>query len=157
MDEVKTMGSERLNWWLTLVANLGVIGGLFFLGYEVRQNTSQMRAAAAYSINESLQGLTADRYHDSLLVDILLRGEDDVDSLNPVERTQFAAYQFARVNLAEYVLSLEGEGISDVHIGYVEYTVRDFREKPGLRKWIASIEEIWVGSDELYARLIGQR
>jgi hypothetical protein len=47
------MNSERLNRWLTFVANLGVIGGLFFLGYEIRQNTSQMRAEAAYSINES--------------------------------------------------------------------------------------------------------
>ncbi len=49
------MRSEKLNWWLTLVANLGVIGGLIFLGYETRQNRSQMRAEAAYSINESLE------------------------------------------------------------------------------------------------------
>ena len=147
------MGSEKLNWWLTLVANLGVIGGLISLGCQTRQNTSQMRAEAAYSINESLETLNADQYHDPALVEILLRGGEDIGSLNPVEREQFVSYQFARLNLAGYVLTLEKEGISDVHIGYVEWTVREFRSKPGLREWISSIEEIWVGSDELYARL----
>jgi hypothetical protein len=83
----------------------------------------------------------------------LLRGEEDISSLNPVEREQFVSYQFARLNLADYVLTLETEGISDVHIGYVEWTVRGFRSKPGLRDWISSIKETWVGSDELYARL----
>ena len=149
------MGSDKLNWWLTLVANLGVIGGLVFLGYEVRQNTSQMRTEASYSINSSLETLTAARYQDPALVEILLRGEEDVDSLDPVKREQFSAYQFARVNLADYMLTLEKEGISGVHIRYVEWTVRAFRNKPGLREWIASIEDTWVGSDELYARLTG--
>lgn len=149
------MGSDRLTWWVALVANLGVIGGLVFLGYEVRQNTSRMRAEASYSINEGLETLTAARYRDPVLVDILLRADDDLDSLNPVERAQFVAYQYARLNLADYVLTLEKEGISDVHIGYVEWTVRDFRHKPGPRKWIASIKETWAGSDELYARLTG--
>jgi len=130
-----------------------VIGGLIFLGYEIRQNTSQMRAEAAYSINESLETLNADKYHDPVLVEILLRGEKDVGSLNPVEREQFVSYQFARLNLADYVLTLEKEGIPDVHIEYVEWTVRKFRSSPGLQEWISSIENIWVGSDELYARL----
>lgn len=151
------MGSDRLNWWLTLVANLGVIGGLVFLGYETRQNTSQMRAEAAYSINEALETLNADKYHDPVLVDILLRGGQDLGSLTPVEREQFVAYQFVRVNLADYVLTLEREGIADVHIGYIEWTAQAFRNEPGLREWIASIKDTWVGSDELYALLTGSR
>ena len=32
---------DRLNWWLTVLANLGVLGGLVFVGLEVRQNTTQ--------------------------------------------------------------------------------------------------------------------
>ena len=40
---------NKLNQWLTLFANLGVLIGIFFLAYEVRQNTvsiqSQTRAA----------------------------------------------------------------------------------------------------------------
>ena len=35
---------------ITLIANLGVIAGLIFLAYEIRQNTAQMPAEAACMI-----------------------------------------------------------------------------------------------------------
>ena len=37
---------EKLNQWLTLAANLGVIAGLIFLGLEIQQNTISTRMAA---------------------------------------------------------------------------------------------------------------
>ena len=147
------MMREKLNWWLSFAANVGVIGGLIFLGYEVRQNTSQMRLEAAYSINESLEVLNSDYYHDATLVEIMQRGAEDLTSLNPVEYAQFAAYQYTRLNLADYILAMEKEGVANVHIGYVEFTVRGFRSSPGLREWVATIEDTWVGSDELFALL----
>ncbi len=33
---------ERLNQWLTLVANFGVVIGIVFLAYEMRLNTNAM-------------------------------------------------------------------------------------------------------------------
>lgn len=41
------MNSEFLNKWLTLVANIGVLIGLFLLVFEIRQNTELMRAQVA--------------------------------------------------------------------------------------------------------------
>jgi len=38
------LNSEKLNRWLTLGANLGVLIGLAVLVYEVRQNTAMMEA-----------------------------------------------------------------------------------------------------------------
>ena len=37
---------DRGNQWLTLIANLGVIAGLIFLGFEIRQNTNIAKASA---------------------------------------------------------------------------------------------------------------
>lgn len=37
---------DKINQWLTLVANLGVIAGLAFLAFEVRQNTNIAKASA---------------------------------------------------------------------------------------------------------------
>lgn len=37
---------DRVNQWLTLAANLGVIAGLLILAYEIQQNTSIARASA---------------------------------------------------------------------------------------------------------------
>lgn len=38
------MDTAKMNQWLTLAANLGVLVGLFLLIYEIRQNTELMRA-----------------------------------------------------------------------------------------------------------------
>ena len=42
---------------VTIIANIGVIAGLVFLAYEIRQNTAQMRAEAAYAIHQDAQRL----------------------------------------------------------------------------------------------------
>lgn len=38
------MNFDQLNRWLTLVANIGVIAGIVFLAYELRQNNELMAA-----------------------------------------------------------------------------------------------------------------
>jgi hypothetical protein len=43
------MDSERLGRWLTVAANLGVLGGLALLAYELNQNTQLLRAQAVSS------------------------------------------------------------------------------------------------------------
>ena len=40
------MDVDKMNPWLTLVANVGVVGGLIFLGVEIQQNTNAVRASA---------------------------------------------------------------------------------------------------------------
>jgi hypothetical protein len=47
---------DRTNQWLTLVANVGVIAGLLFLGYEIRQNTNIAKASA---YRENIQDIAA--------------------------------------------------------------------------------------------------
>ena len=37
---------ERINQWLTLMGNLGIIAGIVFLGYEIRQTTVVMEASS---------------------------------------------------------------------------------------------------------------
>ena len=41
---------ERLNQWLTLVANFGVIAGFIFLAVEIRQNTEALHAESHQAI-----------------------------------------------------------------------------------------------------------
>ena len=37
---------EKLNSWLALIANLGVIAGIVFLGFEIRQSSTSIETAA---------------------------------------------------------------------------------------------------------------
>lgn len=149
------MNRERLNWWLTLLANLGVLGGLVFVGLEIRQNTRQLRAEGARSITESVNAINAGVYSDAELTDILLRGRADLGSLNAIERERFDRYQFSRLNIAEYIRDLENEGVSNLNFRYDEFVVVDFNEQPGLRDFIREYEDGYVGSEELLRELLG--
>lgn len=138
------------------MANLGVLGGLFFVGLEIRQNTSQLRAEASRSITESVNALNAGVYSDPGLADLLLRGKQDLTSLDPVERERFDQYHFSRLNIVEHILDLEREGVSELNFRYAEFVVRDFNQNPGLAAFIRQYRDVYVGSDELLARLVGQ-
>jgi hypothetical protein len=151
-----SLDNERVNWWLSLIANLAVLCGLVFVGYEVRQNTVQLRAESSRSLTESVNDLNAGVYSDADFAAVLLKGEEDRELLSPVERSQFDAYQFSRLNIAEYVLDLEREGISDLNFRYVDWIVSDFNKRPGLRAFIRDREKSYVGSPKLLLRLLGE-
>ena len=148
------MNRKNLNWWMSLMTNIGVLFGLMFVGYEVRQNTVQLRAESSQSITASVNALNSGLYSDAELADLLLRGTEDLGVLNFVERSRFDSYQFARLNVAEYVLDLEHEGVSDLNFRYVEWIVREFNKQPGLRAFIREHEKTYVGSDELLTLLL---
>ena len=48
------MKKIELGQMITVLANIGVIAGILFLGYELRQNTLVSRAAALQSIAEKI-------------------------------------------------------------------------------------------------------
>ena len=93
-------------------------------------------------------------YGDAGLADLLKRGEQNLEALDAIERRRFDAFQFSRLNIAEYVLDLKAEGVSNPNFRFVDYVVRDFQTKPGLQEFMREYEETYVGSDELLSRLI---
>lgn len=48
---------SRLNEWLTLFANIGVVAGIFFLALEVSQNSRMMEAQTRAQITQSVTDL----------------------------------------------------------------------------------------------------
>ena len=147
------MKNEKLNNWLSLIANFGVIAGLVFLGFEIRQNTTQLRSEASYSINEALSLLNAGIYNDPVFANIKVRGESDFASLNPTERSQFIAFQFDRINLAIHYQALKEEGLTDIHFPYDEFLINEFHRNPGLQQFLVVVEDTWLGAPELYDAL----
>lgn len=150
------MERRRLDQWLTILANAAVLGGLVFVGLELRQNTAQLRSNASYSLTASVNQMNAGVYGDPSLADLLLRGEQDLGSLDAIERSRFELYQFARLNVAEYMLDVEKEGVSGLNFRYVDFIASQYRSKPGLQEFAESIEATWAGSDELLAMMLGR-
>ena len=47
------MNLDNLNRWLTLAANVGVLAGIFFLAYELQQNTQMMKSQTRAQVSQS--------------------------------------------------------------------------------------------------------
>lgn len=70
------MKLEKLNQWLTLGANLGVIAGIVFLAVEIAQNTAAVRTQTVQSVQLDMR--------DQL--DFSER-EDEISAKDPSQRT----------------------------------------------------------------------
>ena len=46
---------EKLNQWMTLVANVGVVAGIVFLAFEISQNTEQMMSTSIQNLSERME------------------------------------------------------------------------------------------------------
>ena len=84
------MNMDRLNRWLSLGANLGVIAGIIFLGVEIQQNNQILRNQARYNMMLNVNEGTSARAADAELMEIRVKainGEElsQVESLRLTE------------------------------------------------------------------------
>jgi len=127
------MKLDRLNSWLTLAANIGVLAGIIFLGVEIRQNTNASQAEFRQAALESATEYLYTAVEDPELW--LMRFKP---TLTDVERTKLAAYLFVIRERAEWTWRQFNAGavdeatwrrIRDVFVGSVSF--------PQTRRWWA--------------------
>ena len=147
---------------VTIIANLGVIGGLVFLAFEIRQNTAQMRAEAAYSIHQDVQRLNESVYSSRAFSELLIKADEQYESLDAADKQRVRAFYFSEINLADFVMGLEQEGLSDVIFRTEDFVIDQFQSSPGRRAFIETVykplnaEEPYVRSEQLHRRLIAE-
>jgi hypothetical protein len=133
------MKSERLNWFLTVGANAGVILGLVFLTIQIYQSTLATQATLHLDLvtygREHAELLTS----DAELTDIVLRGELGLNPLSPVERERFLVFTSWRMAIWETAFLNWDTGVVDDRFWeqfdawYSEIVQRG----PGYREWWA--------------------
>jgi hypothetical protein len=82
------MNADRLNKWLSLAANFGVIAGIIFLGLELRQNSELMRAQSRTEMSQDTIDLLTMNVNDEKYLDTMTRALAG-DELTEVEESQF--------------------------------------------------------------------
>ena len=83
---------------VAIVANLGVIAGIVFLAFELRQNNQLLRAQAQMQLAENRQGANEDIYQDEGIAQILVkagRGEE-LDDVEQLRLTRLWANSFSK-------------------------------------------------------------
>jgi len=80
-----------LGQWITILANAGVIAGIVFLGFELRQNTTATRVESAQGIQDQIFSI-----YQMLLIDpmpdIYLRGMESFSTLSAEEQLRFSSF-----------------------------------------------------------------
>ena len=82
------MDTDKVNRWLTLGANLGVLAGIILLVVELEQNREMMRAQTRNAISSKLTEIQMTVASNPQLADLLARARSGED-LTPGERAQF--------------------------------------------------------------------
>ena len=85
------MDNDRLNRWLTLGANFGVIAGILLLAYELRQNNALVVAEARYNrliVNTENYGRMAENRE---FAELWLKAADN-EELSRSEQTRIDAF-----------------------------------------------------------------
>jgi hypothetical protein len=120
---------------ITILANLGVIAGIVFLGIEMQQNTDAIQSSTAQSVTSiSSSGLTELAANQNM-AEIRLKGDLDNASLNEVEALQYFALNrnfwltFQNV-FFQYEL---GAIRPEVWENYLRIICDDFTYRPGFR------------------------
>ena len=85
------MKTEKLNSWLTLGANVGVLVGLILLVYEIRQNSDLMRAEMMQSRGDAGSQLLQ-WYMDSPYIPAIIAKLNNNQKLSDEESIRYSYY-----------------------------------------------------------------
>lgn len=132
------MKSDRVNWWLTVSANVGVLVGLIFVGLEVRNSTDAVTAQTADSVADGYNTINLVAMEDPAISRILYLGVRHPDRLNDLDAYRFSLLVRSYFNQYRRVHRLYRVGLlpESEWIGYATEIAR-FVDTPGVRLYVA--------------------
>jgi hypothetical protein len=139
------MNLDRLNRWLTLAANLGVLVGILLLVLELDQNRELTRAQTRSELAMGIVDITSLSASNIQLAGVLRRGDIGED-LTPDEFRQYRARTFALFRYLENVHYQFRQGLYD--------EVEFMRQRAAWQAYAASSKtgiEIWCRTRSLYS------
>ena len=125
---------DKLNRWLTLAANVGVLIGIVILIVELRQNSQIMRAQTRAQLSEGIVNILNGNNADLAFNDILIRG-GKAEDLSRVEQFTYDRHRMAMLAYWDNVYYQHQIGLYDVEEYSVQLAIirRAITNSPGVR------------------------
>lgn len=134
-DETAMSRLDRVNKWLTLLANLGVVVGLVFVALEVRTNTATNRIAIYQSSSKNWMQINSQLARDREFVELLVKADSSDARLNAVEAKRFEGWVRQHLTHAAQMLRLHDAGLLDeVELRAELRNIRELARKPHFRR-----------------------
>lgn len=86
------MNADQLNKWLALVANLGVIAGILFLAFEIRQSNRIAIASNEITIRQTWASHNESTYGNPEIIELLYKARDPDVEFSGEEREALIFY-----------------------------------------------------------------
>jgi hypothetical protein len=135
---------EKLNHWMTLAANVGVLIGIIFLAYEIRQNTDAVHAQTREAIMAAAQEeLQAVRNDPNLIDSVVREGPLTVD-----EQIKLYTWLVSVLKIREFSWLQRENGIIDDAQWESELAVTQaILQAPRIRLWWDKVGHKTVSSE----------
>ena len=98
---------------ISLIANIGVIAGIVFLAFELRQTSDALHAQMADSVADGFITLNMATITDPQVAHVWITGLYEPDSLSNTEAVQFSMYMRGLFNQYERLHDLHETGLID--------------------------------------------
>jgi hypothetical protein len=159
------MNNSKINNWLTLIANVAVVGGIFFLAIEIRQNNELLRSESRQTlIANDVVSLTANLENSDVFAKFVSGGE-----LSSEEQLRLS-FMYAldlRNREFEYLQYTNGLLDEETWLSYRQVTLINHSTGLGRKWWneigrgfvspefAQSVDEVLVNAepDETYKRM----
>jgi len=86
------MGSDRLNRWLSLAANIGVIAGLVLVAYEIDQSSITLELATSSDGVDNFQQAMEVLVQDEDFARLIYKAETEYEGLDEFEKWRVSKY-----------------------------------------------------------------
>jgi hypothetical protein len=138
----------------SFVSGVAVLASLVFVGYQLRQNTQAVRAAASQAHSANYHSLVSPLSENAGLASIWLRGLSHYEDLSNEDRARFIMYTSGAFRFFESSRVQWRHGqLDNEHWQNVEANVRDFASQPGIgrfwrvrKHWHSTEFQNWFGS-----------
>jgi hypothetical protein len=151
------LDTERVNKWLTLLANLGVLVGIVFLVVEVRQSNRIAIATTEISVRDQFRSNNEIVLANDAVAELLVKAADANAEFSDAETEKLYAYFFACINTWKSIEIAYENGmlpsatfdvvLDDVHVVLQDYPAL----RPIAQAWIISYQS--EADSNLYAAI----
>ena len=128
------MDPERVNRWLTLGANIGVLAGIGLLIFELQQNREMIRGQTRTQLAQGVSELLTANMSDAAYASILHRGNRG-EQLTDLEQYQYDRQRNAFIAYFENVVYQYEIGLYDANefSHHLAVIAGDLDRNPGIR------------------------
>ena len=134
------MRLDKLNGWLTLLANIAVFAGLVLVAYVIGQAQRQLELAALADTTDYFTQALAGLTHDPGLSELLYRAQTGFEQLEDFEKWRVFKYLDGFVTMSEHDY-LVMQDIGEVDLGGFHYDWEEFMTQGHFRAYWGAHEE----------------